>query len=110
MVWSVVAPSVDPPDELDDFGKGVVPETTEGAVAPVAMSASSDPDIHAAACAHHAAVGTARERSGDSVFLVDHQTLRLAAGLVVVGVVLAGLRLIAQAELQAAAAALQPGV
>ena len=58
----------------------------------------------------HAAVGTSRDRGGDGVFLVDHQTLRLAAGLVVVGVVLAGLRLVAQAELQAAAAGLQAGV
>ena len=86
MVWSAAEPSVGAARGLDDdAGSGVVPETTEGAVvAPVAMSASSDPDVHAAAGTQHAAVGSSRDRGGDGVFLADHQPLRLAAGLVVV--------------------------
>src|SRR5262245_40810927 len=73
------------------------------------MTLSSDPDVNAAARTEHAAIGTSRHHGRYRVVFIDHQTLRLAAALVAV-VVLAGRRLIAQAELQAAVAGLQSGI
>src|SRR3954452_1152722 len=86
-----------------------VPETTVlGIVASTAMVISSDPDIDAAACAQHAAVAASRRGGGDDVFFADDQALRV--GVLLVAVVLAGRRLVAQAELQVAAAGRQTRV
>src|ERR1035441_3576271 len=98
-------------DELDEdeAGSGVVPETTGLAVPDVAvMSVSSDPDVDAAARSERAAISSSRDCRGDGVFFADHQPLGVAAGLV--AAILTGCRLIAQAELQAAAAGLEAGV
>src|SRR5262245_16980965 len=100
MVWSVVEFSVDPPVGLDDDGGGVVPETIGAALfaAPLAILLSSDPYIHAAVRAQRAAVGASRDCRGHRILFLDDEPLRLAAALV--GIVLAGRRLVAQAELQ----------
>jgi hypothetical protein len=100
-VASVVELSEDPeePDE-DEVGSGVVPETTGGAKPDaVVMSLSSDPDIDAAARSEHAAIASSRDHRGDRL-VIETQPPRCGrffcrpAGLV------------AQAELQAAAAGL----
>src|SRR5712672_4267558 len=86
----------------------LVPETTGlGMVASTAMVISSDPDVHAAARTEHAAVAASRG-GGDGVFFADDQALRV--GILLVAVVLARRRLIAQAEMQVAAAGRQAGV
>ena len=92
-----------------EAGRAVVPETIGLTVlAFVVMSVSSDADVHAAARSEHAAIGSSRDCRGDGVVFADHQPLGVAAGLV--AAVLAGRRLIAQAELQAAAAGLETGI
>src|SRR3984893_17473768 len=107
-----VAPEVELKEELEDeAGCFVVPETIGLAVvaAPVVvMSVSSDPDIDAAARSEHAAIALSRDCRGDGIFVADHQPLRVAWR--VVAAVLAGRRLVAQAELQAAVAGLESGV
>src|SRR5439155_22703988 len=79
-----------------------------GMVASTAMVISSDPDVDAAACAQHAGVAASRRGGGDGVFFADNQALRV--GVLLVAVVLAGRRLVAQAELQVAAAGRQARV
>src|SRR3954454_3604909 len=89
-------------------GLVLVPETTGlGMVASSAMVISSDPDVDAAARTEHAAVAASR-RGGDGVFFADDQALRV--GVLLVAVVLARRRLVAQAELQVAVAGRQTGV
>ena len=105
----VVDADVEPPGELDDFGKGVVPETTEGRWLRLLPCRPPQTLMSTPPLTEHPAIGTSGDRRGDGVFLVDHQTLRLAAGLCC-WIVLAGRGLVAQAELQAAAAGLQAGV
>src|SRR3954466_15243404 len=86
-----------------------VPETTVlGMVASTAMVISSNPDVDAAACAEHAAIAASRRGGRDGVFFADNQALRV--GILPVAVVLAGRRLVAQAELQIAAAGRQARV
>jgi hypothetical protein len=83
----VVELNVAPEEELDDevAGRGVVPDTTEGAKpAAVVMSVSSDADIDAGARSEHAAIGSSRDRSGQCGFVADHQPLCVAAGFVAV--------------------------
>src|SRR5262249_27431317 len=114
-VWKFpasVAPLLELIEELPDpAGSGVVPETaTVPATASVpAMTASLHLDIHAAVRSEHAAIGPARNGGRDHLVLADHQPLGIAARLIVV-VLVVGRRLVAQAELQAAAAGLQAGI
>src|ERR1700732_178484 len=90
-------------DEPGVGGNGVGPETTGGDVvgvvaAVVVMLVSSNPDIHTAARSKRASVTAPRDRCGDGVFFADDQPLRV--GACVIAAVLAGRRLVAQAELQ----------
>src|SRR5579872_5194563 len=105
---SALAAAAELPDEF--VGNVVVPETTglDVVAAVVVISLSLHPDIHAAARRKRAAVSSSRNRRLDGVFIADDQPL--GVGIVALVVVLAGRRLVAQAELQTAASGLEPGI
>src|SRR4051812_7977276 len=102
-VESAVLASVPPGEFVFVAGSGVVPEPPDG-VTDAVMSVSSTPDVDAAARSGQAAVASSRHCRGNAVVFADDQPLRVAVGLV--AAVLAGRRLVAQAELQAVVAGL----
>src|SRR5262245_13368148 len=69
-----------------------------------------DPDVDATARPERASVRPPDYCGGNTVVIADDQPLRLRGLLIVVAVVLPRRGLVAQAELQAAAAGLQTGV
>src|SRR4051795_4748043 len=95
-VWKLpasVAPVFEPRLGFDeDFGRSVVPETTDGAVAAfvvVMIEYSSHSDVDAAARSEHAAVAAPDRGRGNCVLVADDQPAGVAAIVVVLAGVLA---------------------
>src|SRR3954471_20084612 len=95
-VWKLpasVAPVFEPRLGFDeDFGRSVVPETTDGAVAAfvvVMIEYSSHSDVDAAARSEHAAVAAPDRGRGNCVLVADDQPAGIAAIVVVLAGVLA---------------------